>query len=48
MFGITRSAEGKLDMPLPRILPIVPVHELFEQAWKRTQTGDEPAYEEVK
>ncbi len=48
MFGITRTAEGKLDMPLPRILPIIPVHQLFEEAWNRTQTGDEPRYEEVK
>jgi hypothetical protein len=45
--GITRDKEGKLSMPLPRILPLIPVHELFERAWKRTLAGDAPRYEEV-
>ena len=47
LFGITRNAQGGLDMPLPRILPLIPVHELFQKAWDRTQKGDAPRYEEV-
>ncbi|MCA9070516.1 MAG: hypothetical protein KDA84_16405, partial [Planctomycetaceae bacterium] len=47
LFQITRNDAGQLDTPLPRILPLVPVHELFEAAWNRTQSGDAPGYEEV-
>lgn len=47
LFEITRNAGGQLETPLPRILPLVPVHELFQTAWTRTQSGDAPGYEEV-
>lgn len=47
LYEITRNPTGQLNTPLPRILPLVPVHELFETAWNRTQTGDAPGYEEV-
>ena len=47
LFGIERNAEGGLEMPLSRILPTRPVHELFAEAWKRVTDGDKPEYEEV-
>lgn len=47
-FGITRSKQGRLEMQLDRILPLRPLHELFAEAWKRIDSGDQPAYEEVR
>ncbi len=47
LYEITRTSDGKLSMPLDRILPLRPVHELFQAAWQRILASDEPAYEEV-
>ncbi len=47
LFSLTRNSEGQLQTPLTRILPLGPVHELFQSAWDRIQSGDEPSYEEV-
>ncbi|WP_166824249.1 hypothetical protein [Thalassoroseus pseudoceratinae] len=48
LFGIERDSEGGLVMPLSRILPTKPVHQLFHDAWERVKNGDEPEYEEVQ
>ena len=48
LYGVQRDKEGKLKMPLGRILPLAPVHTLFEEAWARLGRGDIPRYEEVK
>lgn len=39
------GALGK--MPLGRIVPLVPLHDLFAAAWARVEAGDVPTYEEV-
>ncbi|MBW2734080.1 MAG: hypothetical protein JRH20_16960, partial [Deltaproteobacteria bacterium] len=48
LFGVRRTHEGKLDIPLGLILPVRPMHVLFAQAWGRTLKGDAPRYEEAK
>ncbi len=48
LFGIERTAEGGLNLPLTRILPTRPIHELFSEAWQRVKDGDKPEYEEVQ
>lgn len=47
LYDIDRDAEGKLRMPLGFILPLDPIHRLFERAWERVEAGDAPRYEEV-
>lgn len=47
LYGIEPAQHGRFEMPLERILPSIPLHELFEKAWKRIEGGDQPAYEEV-
>ncbi len=47
LFQLSRDADGNLIVPLGCILPLIPVHELFESAWQRVLNGDEPRYEEV-
>ena len=47
LYEVTRTSEGKLNYPVLLILPLQPVHDLFEQAWHRIETGDEPRYDEV-
>lgn len=46
LYGIPRTPAG-LQRPLGRILPLRPLHELFEEAWARVERGDGPRYEEV-
>ncbi len=41
-----RSAAG-VRRPLGILLPLRPVHELFEAAWQRVKAGEQPGYEEV-
>ncbi len=38
----------QVDSPIGPFLPMMPHHELFQQAWDRVLSGDAPAYEEVK
>lgn len=47
LFRMTREVTGKAVPPLSRIVPLEPVHQLFERAWKRIASGDVPKYEEV-
>ncbi|MBC8289655.1 MAG: hypothetical protein H8E37_04990, partial [Planctomycetes bacterium] len=49
LYQVERSdSMSRPNMPLNRILPLQPIPELFEAAWKRTLDGDAPGYEEVK
>jgi hypothetical protein len=48
LFQIKRDAYQRATPPLGRILPLEPVHTLFEKAWKRIIDGDVPKYDEVK
>ena len=47
LYGLTYDDEGKLETPLELIVPLQPVHQVFEQAWRRVEAGDPPRYEEV-
>lgn len=47
LFHLVRDEYNRAAPPLPRILPLEPVHELFSRAWQRVLDGDEPKYEEV-
>ena len=47
LFQLTRDVSGRAVAPLPRIVPLEPVHTLFAKAWKRIEDGDVPQYEEV-
>lgn len=48
LYGATRLPAGGLAIPLEHIVPLEPLHSLFERAWRRVESGDVPAYEEVK
>lgn len=48
LFRMAREITGKATPPLSRILPLEPVHQLFERAWQRVESGDVPKYEEVR
>jgi hypothetical protein len=48
LYGVTRTAEGGLQAPLPRFLPLEPLHQIFAAAWRRIEAGDLPTYEEVE
>lgn len=49
LFQVERSESlSRPNMPLNRILPLQPIPDLFQAAWKRTLDGDAPGYEEVK
>ena len=47
LFGATRVGDA-VQWPLAHQLPIEPLHEVFERAWKRIEDGDVPRYDEVK
>ena len=47
LYKLERDGDGKLESPLRRILPLRPVPELFDEAWRRIEDGDVPRYEEV-
>ena len=36
-----------VPLPFEAVLPLAPIHLLFERAWARVQAGDSPAYEKV-
>lgn len=46
LYGLERSA-GSLRVPLGIVLPLQPLHQLFEAAWARVEAGQGPAYEPV-
>jgi hypothetical protein len=48
LYDLKRNATGGLTLPLQRILPRAPLHEMFEKAWARVESGDAPAYEKVR
>ncbi len=48
LFQMTREPGGRAVPPLSRIVPLEPVHQLFERAWKRIVDGNVPKYEEVR
>ncbi len=50
MYGLRRpGGSGPVYRPLGALLPLLPVHDLFEWAWRRlSQEADVPKYEEVK
>ena len=40
------NSDGSLRKPLDRLVPLVPLHQLFALAWQRWQAGDLPGFEE--
>jgi hypothetical protein len=48
LYGVETDAEGGQTFPLDRVLPLEPLHALFERAWARLESGDAPRYEEVR
>lgn len=47
LFDLYRDTYDRPTPVLPLIVPLQPVHALFEAGWKRITSGDEPRYEEV-
>ena len=47
LFNMYRDTHDRATPVLPLIVPLQPVHTLFEAGWKRITSGDEPRYEEV-
>jgi hypothetical protein len=47
LYGATKHPERGLVLPLRQFLAQKPVHQLFEEAWRRLEAGDAPGYEEV-
>lgn len=47
LYGLTREPGGGVKVPMGRILPPEPVHQIFAAAWARVKAGDSPEYEEV-
>jgi hypothetical protein len=45
LYGATMDAQGTVAKPLDRLLPLLPLHELFARSWARWQSGDRPAFE---
>jgi hypothetical protein len=43
-YAIAKSGGTKRTSYLSRVLPLDPVHQLFEQAWQRVQSGDRPGF----
>ncbi len=46
LYEATSASKGKAR-PLGVLLPLRPLHELFEAAWARVKQGEAPGYEEV-
>lgn len=46
LYGIGRDEDGAVRVPHSEILPLAPIHEVFEAAWSRIDSGDKPRYEE--
>ena len=46
LYGATPAADGTVTTPLDRLVPLVPLHRLFEQAWTRWSSGDRPGFVE--
>jgi hypothetical protein len=45
LYGIERDRAGASPRgPLPRFLPLAPLHELFAAAWGRIEAGDRPGH----
>jgi hypothetical protein len=36
-----------VPLPFEAVLPLAPLHRVFERAWARVEAGDPPAYEKV-
>ncbi len=47
LYRLARDAGGKVRPTLGAIVPLEPVHQLFERAWKRVESDDAPCYEEI-
>lgn len=47
LYSLGGAGRGHVSPLLERIVPLEPVHVLFEKAWQRLQDGDAPRYEEV-
>lgn len=46
LYQVTLDKEGTLHKPLGQILPMAPLHVLFERAWSRVEKGDGPRFQE--
>ena len=46
LYGATPAADGSVTTPLDRLVPQVPLHRQFEQAWARWASGDRPGFVE--
>jgi hypothetical protein len=47
LYRATRGPNG-ISRPLGVLLPLQPIHQIFEAAWARLKAGDLPGYEEIK
>jgi hypothetical protein len=45
-YNASLNSDGSLRKPLDRLVPLVPLHQLFALAWQRWQAGDLPGFEE--
>ena len=41
------GADGSVRKPLDRLVPLLPLHQLFAAAWHRWNTADRPGFEQV-
>jgi hypothetical protein len=46
LYGASPAADGSVMTPLDRLVPQVPLHRLFEQAWARWASGERPGFVE--
>ena len=47
LYDLDGAGRGHVSPLLERIVPLEPIHLLFERAWQRVQDGEAPRYEEV-
>jgi hypothetical protein len=47
LYGARREGQG-IVRPLGVLLPLEPLHAVYEAAWRRVKAGDRPGYEEVE